>query len=88
MGAGVTAFDVEDARGLLGAQVFTDCPVPPIRRVVEDVDAGTLDPWLVLENMLPPTDRGVWFPAMNGQPDGRSLAARVREALVLLRRAP
>jgi len=81
IGAGVTAFDSTDARSLLEDQVFTGGPIPPVSRVVEDVDPRTLDPWLVLGNMLPPTDRGVWFPSMTGQPAGGGLLARVRELL-------
>ena len=51
------------------------------RLAVKDMDPRTLDPWLVLENMLPPAHRGVWFPAATGQPAGGGLLARVRELL-------
>jgi hypothetical protein len=81
IGAGVTAFDMEDAKALLVRDVFIARPIPPIVKVVEDVDPSTLDPWFVLANMHPPTDRGVWFPAMRGQPAGRGLVARVHELL-------
>jgi hypothetical protein len=81
IGAGVTAFDMDDARTLLGSDVFTGGPIPPIVKVVEDVDPRTLDPWSVLANMHPPTVRGLWFPAMSREPTGRGLVARVLELL-------
>ena len=59
---GVTAYGEEDARALLAATVFSGTPIPPTRRVVEDVDVSTLDAGQVLPNMLPPNVRGVWFP--------------------------
>lgn len=80
IGAGVTAFDTGDAIALLRSRVFTDGAMPPIRLAVKNMDPRTLDPWLVLENKLPPAHRGVWFPA-TGQPAGGGLLARVRELL-------
>ncbi len=63
LGCGVTAYNEEDARRLLANAVFRGSAFPRVRRVVEDVDVSTLDAGHVLPNMLPPTNRGVWFPA-------------------------
>jgi hypothetical protein len=81
IGAGVTAFDTDDAIALLRSRVFTDGTMPPIKLAVKNVDPRTLDPWLVLENMLPPTDRGVWFPAVRSAPPGPGIVSRLRELL-------
>ena len=60
-GCGVTAFDGEDARQILRKRVFGGDD-PPIARIVENVDVSSLDPGHVLPNLLPPNERGVWFP--------------------------
>ena len=77
IGAGVTAWDAEDATALLRSRIFTDGVMPPIRLAIENVDLRALDPSLVLENMLPPSDRGVWFPAVRTEPPRPGLAQRV-----------
>jgi hypothetical protein len=59
-GCGVTAFDAEDALRLVGHLLGTDPPTPTA--VMEDVDVSTLDALHVLPNMLPPHERGVWYP--------------------------
>jgi hypothetical protein len=64
---GVTAIDLDDAIRLIDRfnQDWSSVPispVPPPRRVVEDVDVSTLDIGHVLPNMNPPIWRGVWFP--------------------------
>lgn len=62
LGCGVTAYDYDDAMSILKAKVFAGGAVPAIDDVKEDVDVSQLDPGHVLPNMLPPSDRGVWFP--------------------------
>jgi hypothetical protein len=59
LGAGVTAFSLADAVGLLRAQVgeLSD-PV----KVTENVDISTLDSKHVQPNIGNTTIRGVWFP--------------------------
>ena len=58
LGCGVTAFDLEDARGL----VIAATPALAIRECIEDVDISTLDSGHVIPNMGPVTERGIWFP--------------------------
>jgi hypothetical protein len=60
LGCGVTAFSRADAEGLIRAAAGRE--LPPIRRVVEDVDVSTLDRGHVLPNMGDVSVRGVWFP--------------------------
>lgn len=63
LGCGVTALNLDDARGLLERDLFKG-PIPfPIASVIEDVDVSTLDRGHVLPNMMPPNVRGIWFPA-------------------------
>jgi hypothetical protein len=59
---GVTAWDLEDALALVRRTVFEGNALPVIESVVEDVDVSTLDSGHVLPNMLPPHERGVWYP--------------------------
>lgn len=61
-GCGVTAFDREDAFRLLRERVFAGEELPPIRRVIENVEISALDPGHVRPNMGTPLRRGVWFP--------------------------
>ena len=61
-GCGVTALGAEDALALLRERVFVGRDLPPIKRMIEDVDVSTLDEGHVLPNMAPPNWRGVWFP--------------------------
>ncbi|MGK2950143.1 MAG: hypothetical protein ACSLFP_16350 [Acidimicrobiales bacterium] len=59
-GCGVTAFDLDDALDLVAERIGSTVPAPS--SVTEDVDVSTLDAGHVLPNMLPPNERGVWFP--------------------------
>ncbi len=61
-GCGVTAYDKDDALALLQERVFGGRPLPPVRRIIEDIDISTLDSGHVLPNMDLPFARGVWFP--------------------------
>jgi hypothetical protein len=58
---GVTAHDLEDAKRLLIEHAFKG-DLPPIARLVENVDVSTLDPDHVLINMNPPIWYGIWYP--------------------------
>lgn len=60
-GCGVTAYDLDDARRILRECVFGGDDLPAAT-VLEDVDVSSLDPGHVRPNMLPPSNRGVWFP--------------------------
>ena len=64
MGVGVTAWNVEDALQLVTDALSTYGPLPPIAKVIEDVDVSTLDARHVIPNMDPPIWRGVWFPRL------------------------
>ena len=54
--------DRADAERLLREAAFGGSPLPPVERVVEDVDIRELDARHVIPNMGDPTVRGVWFP--------------------------
>jgi hypothetical protein len=62
MGCGISAVDKEDALLIARTRVFKDAAIPPLRRLVEDVDISTLDANHVRPNMKAPILRGVWFP--------------------------
>jgi hypothetical protein len=59
---GVTGFGLEDAKTILSRQVFGGKGIPPIVKLVENVDVSTLDQEHVVRNMNPPNARGVWYP--------------------------
>ncbi len=59
-GCGVTAYTLEDAQHLMHTQLGALGPIPPIRRVVEDVDLSTVD--VLRRAMIIPVWRGVWYP--------------------------
>ena len=61
---GVTAFTVDDAKALIVRRLFP-AGLPPIGRMVEDVDVSTLDELdetHVRRHMAPPNVRGIWYP--------------------------
>src|SRR5438105_2342288 len=62
LGCGVTAYDYDDAVRLLREHICKADPLPPIRRVIENVDVSALDRGHVLPNMGVPVWRGIWFP--------------------------
>lgn len=66
-GCGVTAWSYEDALDLLRKRVFSNCELPKVVKVLEDVDVSTLDPGHVLPNMASPNYRGIWFPLGYGR---------------------
>jgi hypothetical protein len=61
-GVGVTGYDEADCLGLIQANVMGRDELPPIRRVVPDVDVSTLDEGHVLGNLGVPVWRGIWYP--------------------------
>jgi hypothetical protein len=63
-GCGVTAYDYDDALALMENMVFKDAGLPPVRKVVEDIDISTLDENHVRPNIGIPVFRGVWFPSL------------------------
>ena len=58
---GVTAFTVDDALQMIRELLYRDEPMPPIRKVIEDVDITTLDRH-VRPNIGVPIWRGIWYP--------------------------
>jgi hypothetical protein len=62
LGCGVTAFDKDDAIGLLHSRVFTEKEVPKVIEIIEDGDVSTLNAGHVRPNMGLVTFRGIWFP--------------------------
>ena len=61
-GCGVTGIDLDDALALIRHDVLRGSPLPPIRKIVKDVDISTLDANHVLPNIGVPISRGVWYP--------------------------
>jgi hypothetical protein len=62
-GVGVTALSHDEAqRWALEALSFLPPGAAFTGEVVEDVDIRTLDQGHVIPNMLPPSNRGVWYP--------------------------
>jgi hypothetical protein len=62
LGAGVTAFNYEDAVSILKSEIFENIPFPEVKNLIEDVDLLTLDAGHVLPNVGPSNLRGVWYP--------------------------
>lgn len=62
-GCGATGVDQADCLNLIQERIMKGNPLPPARRIVEDVDVSTLDAKHVLPNMGFVTERGIWFPA-------------------------
>jgi hypothetical protein len=60
-GVGVTGEDERDCLGIVQAKIFDGLALPPVSRVVPDIDISTLGEQ-VLSNMEPPIWRGIWFP--------------------------
>jgi hypothetical protein len=69
LGYGVTAYNLEDALGLLRDRVLGG-HAPRIESVIENVDVSTLDEGHIRPNMEAPTFRGVWFPRGYADPSG------------------
>jgi hypothetical protein len=59
---GVTAYSLKDAKLILSQQLFDGKEIPPVIKLIENVDVSTLDRGHVTRNMGPPNLRGVWYP--------------------------
>lgn len=59
-GCGVTAYTREDAEHLMYTRLGKFIPIPPVRRVIEDVDISTID--VLRHCRVIPVWRGVWYP--------------------------
>lgn len=86
---GVTAFSVDDALELIQERVYETKPLPPVTRVIEDVDVSQLDrlwhpgigvPLSFVKgdvSIATPIWRGVWFP-FRGHADPRDRQPRAK----------
>jgi hypothetical protein len=61
-GVGVTGADLDECFGIVRNRIFAKAVMPPVLKVVEDIDVSTLDAERVLPNIEPPIWRGIWFP--------------------------
>jgi hypothetical protein len=64
-GCGVTGYDQADCEQLIRADLLKGENLPPITRVIENVDVQTLDRGHVIPNMGVVVWRGVWWPGLN-----------------------
>jgi hypothetical protein len=62
IGCGITAWNYEDAINILNEVFHKYGKKPAVKTVIEDVNISELDAGHVLTNMLPPNERGIWFP--------------------------
>jgi hypothetical protein len=62
LGCGVTAYDEKDAEAVIRDRIFKGGPLPPIRKIVADIDVRSLDAGHVVPNMGSVVWRGIWFP--------------------------
>ena len=62
LGFGVTAYSIDDAKGLVDVAARRIGRSYEVIEIVEDVDVRELDQNHVVPNMGPPNFRGVWFP--------------------------
>ena len=62
LGCGVTAYDIDDAKALIVADLFNGKEVPKIIEIVEDVDVRKLEKNHVRPNMGNVAVRGIWYP--------------------------
>lgn len=61
-GCGVTGVNLDDCLCLIQQQILNGAELPPMKRVIEDVDISTLDSNHVIPNMGLVIKRGIWFP--------------------------
>jgi len=61
-GCGVTAYTLEDAEHLMYARLGKVGLIPPIQRIIEDVDVSTIA--VLRHGLIIPVWRGVWYPLM------------------------
>ncbi|MGI8856740.1 MAG: hypothetical protein ACR2JW_13405 [Thermomicrobiales bacterium] len=63
---GVTVASLDDALALAGAALFRGQRLPPVERVIENIDLAMLDAFHVGPSVLPPHRCGVWYPPGGG----------------------
>ncbi|CAA9575973.1 MAG: hypothetical protein AVDCRST_MAG18-2549 [uncultured Thermomicrobiales bacterium] len=64
---GVTAYTLDDALYLIREQLCLGRKLPPIQKVIEDVDVASVDSGHIRPNMGEPFWRGVWWPPIDWQ---------------------
>jgi len=69
LGCGISAYNYDDALGIVKRLVFEGKSLPPLARKVKDVDISILDKNHVLPNMGDVLQRGVWFPLGYDEPE-------------------
>ncbi|KIX22026.1 hypothetical protein SY27_04955 [Flavobacterium sp. 316] len=62
LGCGVTAYNYDDALLILRSKIFKNDYRMTIKDYIQDVDLRTLDSHHILPNILPPNNRGIWYP--------------------------
>ena len=62
LGCGVTAYDRDDAIGLIRKLIFGNCAMPRISRITDDVELQDLNQGHVAPNVGDASVRGIWFP--------------------------
>ena len=63
-GVGVTGYDLRDCLGFVQRQMLEGAALPPVTRVVENVDVSAL---AVSDRVGVPAMRGIWFPRLHGR---------------------
>lgn len=58
----MTAWTLDDARLLLSQEIFDGHELPTEVSVIENVDVSTLDEDHVVPFIVPPNERGIWYP--------------------------
>lgn len=61
---GITAASVADALALLQCAIFRNLPLPPVARLIEDIDLAMLDAFHIGPSILPLNRRGIWYPPL------------------------
>ncbi len=62
IGCGVTGYSLDDCLEIMQQNMLKGSKLPPIKKVIEDVDISTLDTNHVLPNIDLVISRGIWFP--------------------------
>src|SRR5262245_58100511 len=63
---GVTAASLDDALALIRQLIFRQQPLPPVQRVIEDIDPALLAMWHMGPMSMVPNQRGIWYPPVGG----------------------
>lgn len=61
-GCGVTGSSVDDCLNIIRQRILNGQTLPPVERVIENIDISTLDSNHVIPNMGLVVNRGIWFP--------------------------